>query len=89
MSSIDFSGDDLAVMHYTDLDKAPEIFKNKLTIEEQKIYLSLDHAKIESYYEIFEIFDNTGDGNIDEDEIGQVMQGLGQKQSQERIKEMI
>ena len=41
------------------------------------------------YKEIFDIFDETGDGTISNDEIGKVMQGLGENPTPERIDELI
>ena len=44
---------------------------------------------IEQYKEIFDIFDETGDGTISNDEIGKAMQGLGEASTPEKINELI
>ena len=44
---------------------------------------------IQQYKEIFDIFDETGDGNISNDEIGKVMQGLGENPTPERINDLV
>ena len=44
---------------------------------------------IQEYKEIFDIFDETGDGTISNEEIGKVMQGLGENPTPERIDELI
>ena len=41
--------------------------------EEKQVYSTLRQENIEQYYSIFETFDETGDGSIDEEEIGLVM----------------
>ena len=71
------------------IEDAPSIFQEKLTADEQAIFLTLTKEKINEYQEVFEIFDNTGDGKISEDEIGQVMTGLGENPTPDRIKKMI
>ena len=71
------------------LDEMDEIFKEKLTPEEQQMYMKLTDEVIMEYKEIFDIFDETGDGTISNDEIGKVMQGLGENPTPERIDELI
>ena len=51
--------------------------------------MGLSQDTIEEYKEIFDIFDETGDGTISNDEIGKVMQGLGESPTPERIDELI
>ena len=74
---------------YRDINKSEPIFREKLTEEEQKVYIKLSQDKIDEYKEIFDIFDETGDGTISNDEIGKVMQGLGENQSEEEIDMLI
>ena len=76
------------IRHYENLDEAPEIY-GMLNEDEKKVYANLNQDKIEQYYEIFAIFDQTGDGTIDNEEIGAVMQGLGQNPTPEKIESMV
>ena len=72
-------------------DNASEksIFKEKLSDEERALYRKLSSEQINEYKEIFDIFDAAGDGTINNDEIGKVMQGLGESPTPERIDELI
>ena len=72
-------------------DNASEksIFREKLSDEERALYRNLSREQINEYKEIFDIFDAAGDGTIDNDEIGKVMQGLGESPTPERIDELI
>ena len=40
---------------------------------------------MQEYKEVFDIFDDTGDGKISNDEIGKVMTGLGENITKEKI----
>ena len=73
----------------SDKDSVKSIFKELLNAEEQKVYRNLSQEKIQEYKEIFDIFDETGDGTISNDEIGKVMQGLGENQTPEQLDELI
>ena len=66
-----------------------DIFKQMMTDEEIELYLRLDEKKIEEFSEIFNIFDKTGDGTIDNTEIGEVMEGLGERMNEEEIERLI
>ena len=72
-------------------DNASEksIFREKLSDEERALYRNLSREQINEYKEIFDIFDAAGDGTINNDEIGKVMQGLGESPTPERIDELI
>ena len=74
---------------YSSIEDAPEIFRKQLSSEEQVIYLKMTGDMIQEYKEIFDIFDETNDGNISNDEIGKVMQGLGENPTPERIEELV
>ena len=54
-----------------------QIFKDTFTEQERGLFMRLPDERIEDYKEIFDIFDESGDGSISSEEIGQVMQGLG------------
>ena len=41
------------------------------------------------YKEVFDIFDDTGDGKISNEEIGKVMTGLGETVTEAKIDELI
>ena len=71
------------------MEEAPDIFREKLNEEECIVYLKLTQETIQAYREIFDIFDETGDGTISNDEIGKVMQGLGENPSPEQIEALI
>ena len=71
------------------IEYAAEVYREKLTKEEQAFYMCMRDADIEQYKEIFDIFDETGDGTISNDEIGKVMQGLGEASTPEKINELI
>ena len=71
------------------IEEAPEIYREQLTVEEQAFYLKMKSEDIQQYREIFDIFDETGDGNISNDEIGKVMQGLGENPTPERIASLV
>ena len=60
-----------------------------LVPEEIELYLKLEESKIQEFKEIFNIFDKTGDGTIDNTEIGEVMEGLGERLSDEEIEKLI
>ena len=51
---------------------------NILSEEERDIYMAISNEDFINYKELFEVFDESGDGAIDQDEIGQLMQALGQ-----------
>ena len=44
---------------------------------------------MQEYEDVFDIFDDTGDGEISADEIGKVMTGLGENVTKEKIDKMI
>ena len=71
------------------IEEAAEIFREQLTEDEQAHYLKMKAEDIQQYREIFDIFDETGDGNISNDEIGKVMQGLGENPTPERIDALV
>ena len=54
-----------------------------------ELYLKLEEKTIDEYREIFNIFDETGDGTISNDEIGKVMEGLGERLEPEDIDALI
>ena len=56
----------------------PEIFKTLLNSEEMELYKRLGKSTIQDYKEVFDIFDESGDGTISNDEITKVMRGLGE-----------
>ena len=66
-----------------------DIFKKMMSENEIELYLKLEESKIEEFREIFNIFDKTGDGSIDNTEIGEVMEGLGERMSDEEIEGLI
>mmetsp|Transcript_32986 Transcript_32986/g.43452 ORF Transcript_32986/g.43452 Transcript_32986/m.43452 type:complete len:113 (+) Transcript_32986:41-379(+) len=71
------------------IEDVGEIYKDKLTEPEMELYLKLQDQTIEEYKEIFNIFDETGDGTISNDEIGKVMEGLGERLEKEEIDALI
>ena len=79
----------MQVVAVRSIEEAEAIFRDKLTPEEQEVYLKLKLETLQEYKEIFDIFDETGDGTISNDEIGKVMQGLGENPTPERIDELI
>ena len=79
----------MQVVAVRSIEEAEAIFRDKLTEEEQQVYLKLKLETLQEYKEIFDIFDETGDGTISNDEIGKVMQGLGENPTPERIDELI
>ena len=79
----------MQVVAVRSIEDAAPIFRDKLNEEEQAVYLKLKLDTLQEYKEIFDIFDETGDGTISNDEIGKVMQGLGENPTPERIDELI
>ena len=79
----------MQVVAVRSIEDAAPIFRDKLNEEEQAVYLKLKLETLQEYKEIFDIFDETGDGTISNDEIGKVMQGLGENPTPERIDELI
>ena len=73
----------------SDKDSVKTIYKDKLSEQEFQLYLNLPEQTLQEYSEVFEMFDQTGDGTISNEEIGQVMQGLGENPTQEKIDELI
>ena len=71
------------------LEDVEQIFKDKLSSEQMELYLKLEEKTIDEYREIFNIFDETGDGTISNDEIGKVMEGLGERLEPEEIDALI
>ena len=71
------------------LEDVEQIFKDKLSPEQMELYLKLEEKTIDEYREIFNIFDETGDGTISNDEIGKVMEGLGERLEPEEIDALI
>lgn len=59
------------------IEDALDIFKS-FNDKERVQYLKLTSERLREYKEIFDIFDETGDGNISNEEIGKVMLGLGE-----------
>ena len=51
---------------YTDrpIEDAPAIFREKLNEKEKEIYVNLQKPTVKEYKEVFDIFDDTGDGKI-------------------------
>ena len=76
-------------MKPTSIDDVKETFKKFLSEKDLEIYLTLSPETIQEYREIFDIFNETGDGYISNDEIGKVMLGLGYNPTKERIKELV
>ena len=72
-----------------DPNEVGQIFKDKLSPEQLELYLKLEEKTIDEYREIFNIFDETGDGTISNDEIGKVMEGLGERLEPEEIDALI
>ena len=70
------------------IEDALDIFKS-FNDKERVQYLKLTSERLREYKEIFDIFDETGDGNISNEEIGKVMLGLGENAEQERIDELV
>ena len=60
------------------VEEEPEIFKTLLNSEEMELYKRLGKSTIQDYKEVFDIFDESGDGTISNDEITKVMRGLGE-----------
>ena len=85
------NGLDESLQIYTgrSINEAPPIFKAKLKDEEIQIYEKLTAETIQEYKEVFDIFDDTGDGKISNDEIGKVMTGLGETVTKEKIDALI
>ena len=75
--------------HVRNKEDIADIFTEMLTEEEIELYLNLEESKIQEFQEIFNIFDKTGDGTIDNTEIGEVMEGLGERLSEEEIERLI
>ena len=71
------------------IEDAPQIFTEMLNEEEQQMYLRLDAQTLRDYKELFEIFDQSGDGHISVSEIDKVMQALGQNPGPIEIQKMI
>ena len=69
--------------------KENPIYTELLSEGEREVYLKMSKDQIQEYKEIFDIFDAGGEGTIDNAEIGQVLQGLGETPTQERVQEMI
>ena len=60
------------------VEEEPEIFRTLLNSEEMELYKRLGKETIQDYKDVFDIFDESGDGTIANDEITKVMQGLGE-----------
>ena len=72
------------------INEAPPIFKSILKTEKEiEIYEKLTPDTVHEYKEVFDIFDDTGDGKISNEEIGKVMTGLGENVTKEKIDNMI
>ena len=54
-----------------------------------ELYKRLSKATIQDYKDVFDIFDETGDGTISNDEITKVMRGLGENPQPERVNKFI
>ena len=67
------------------INEAPAIFKSILKGKEVEIYEKLTPETVQEYKEVFDIFDDTGDGKISNEEIGKVMTGLGETVTKEKI----
>ena len=62
---------------------------NILNMEERQTYLKISNADFINYKELFSLFDASGDGAIDQEEIGSLMQALGQNPTEEQIQKMM
>ena len=54
----------------SDKDSVKTIYKDKLSEQEFQLYLNLPEQTLQEYSEVFEMFDQTGDGTISNEEIG-------------------
>lgn len=70
------------------IEDAPEIF-HQLNEKEQEMFFKLTQERLQEYKEIFDIFDETGDGSISGEEIGKVMIGLGEDATEEKIAKLV
>ena len=75
-----------------------EIFRDKLELDEQAIYMRLTPEILKEYKEMFDIFTETsigedgkptGEEKISNEEIGKVMVALGENPSDEKIAEIV
>ena len=71
------------------IDTAKSIFREKLTEEEQKLYVRMPDIQLEEMKEFFDLFDEHDNGSISNEEITNVMNALGENPTPERILEMI
>ena len=60
-----------------------------LTPQEMELYQKLDELTIKDYKDVFDIFDESGDGKISNNEITKVMHGLGENPDPSRVEELI
>jgi calmodulin len=73
----------------TDLEDKRARLMKMLNDEERYIYLHLKEKDTEDFRTIFNIFDKDGGGSIEESEIRQVFQSLGQDPTEDEVKTMI
>ena len=71
------------------IDTAKSIFRDRLSAEEQTLYVRMPREQLEEMREFFDLFDDNQSGNIPNADIMKVMNALGENPTQEKVEDLV